>query len=49
MSPLKKYLLNLKTGRKLDGRAVKQIVRQENGGTSAFNDGITITIEAHRL
>jgi hypothetical protein len=47
MSPLKKYLLSMKTERKLQGRVVKQVVRQEKGDTSAFNDGVTIMIEAH--
>jgi hypothetical protein len=37
----------MKTERKLQGRVVKQVVRQEKGDTSAFNDGVTIMIEAH--
>ena len=48
MSPLKKYLLNVKTARVLEGKIVKQIARRENGVCLEFDDGTAITIEADR-
>jgi hypothetical protein len=48
MRELKKYLLNGKTARELQGKVVQQIIRQIDGVRVEFTDGTAITIEADR-
>jgi hypothetical protein len=48
MNELKKYLLNKRTARELEGKTVKQIIREKNGIRLEFTDGTAITVEADR-